>query len=167
MKSDEVKTRPRSGWAWRALVTPARAFSWFHSVGMRATTSIASAQAAAAWSNPSRRPIEFTSPRSPTRIAAFCLRPVWRASVHRCSTVARAMPRLSATTATDFASEGSAGRLNRTMGIPASFAPLIAGMIPFASFGTTTMPSTRRATNVRTCSSCRLASPSAIASTIS
>ena len=89
-----------------------------------------------------------------------------RASAHRWSTVARAMPRLSATTATDLASDGSAGRLKRTMGIPASFAALIIGMMLFASFGTTTIPSTRRVMKLRTCSSCRLASPSAIASTI-
>jgi hypothetical protein len=97
-------------------------------------------------------------------MAAFCFCPVPRASAHRCSTVARAMPRLSATTATDFASEGSAGRLKRTTGMPASFAALIIGTTLLASLGTSTIPSTRRATKLRTCSSWRFASPSAIAS---
>ena len=99
-------------------------------------------------------------------MAAFCFFPVFRARPHRCSTVARAMPRLSATTATDRASEGSAGRLKSTIGIRASFAARIIGMMLFASFGTTMIPSTPRATKPRTCSSCRLASPSAMASSI-
>ena len=99
-------------------------------------------------------------------MAAFCFLPVFRASLHRWSTVARAMPRLSATMATDRASEGSAGRLKSTIGTRASFAARIMGMMLFASFGTTMIPSTPRAMKPRTCSSWRLASPSAIASSI-
>ena len=75
-KSDEVKMKSMSGFACSALVTPARAFSWFHSVGMRATTSIASAHAVRGpASKPSRRPIALMSPRSPIRMAAFVLLP--------------------------------------------------------------------------------------------
>jgi hypothetical protein len=50
--------------------------------------------------------------------------------------------------------------------MPAALAPLIIGMTVFESLGTMTMPSTLRLTKFLTCSSCRLASPSATASSI-
>ena len=54
-KSDEVKRKSMSGLACRALVTPASAFSWFHSVGTRATTSMTSRWFLTHGSKPSRR----------------------------------------------------------------------------------------------------------------
>jgi hypothetical protein len=75
MKSDEVKTTSMSGLACMALWKAASARSWFHSVGMRATTSISPCASAIAASNPSLRPIAFTSLRSPSRIAALAFRP--------------------------------------------------------------------------------------------
>ena len=64
------------------------------------------------------------------------------------------------------ASVRSAGRLKRTIGIPATLAARIIGMTVLPSLGTMMMPSTRRFTNVRTCSNCLFGSPSATASSI-
>ena len=53
-----------------------------------------------------------------------------------------------------------------TIGMPALLAALIMGITVNASFGATMIPSTPRATKLLTCSNCRLASPSEMASMV-
>ena len=86
---------------------------------------------------------------------ALCFVPVLRACSTMYATVSWVSLKLSATTATDFASLFPAGRLKARSGCFASFAARIMGMQVLASFGTRMMPSTLRVMKFFTC--CELA----------
>ena len=131
-----------SGLACSALVRSAKALSGFHSVEMRATTSMMSLFWSTTSKKPSRRWIAFWSPRSPIRIAALYLPPALRALSTSACTVDFMMARLSACTAEDLASLSAGGRLKCTIGMPALLASRIAGMTAFESVCTMMMPET-------------------------
>ena len=74
-----MKTTLISGWACRALVVPARAFSRFHSVGTCCTSSMMSPLAFMTSLNPSVRLRTFSSVRLPTSSRTFSFIFFWRA----------------------------------------------------------------------------------------